>query len=147
MGESADPGVLAQRLDRLFQTVHPAGRGPYSHAEVASAVNEAAGEKVLSAVYIWQLRKGERTNPGYAKLKALADFFGVPTAYFSAETVEQNDEQLRLLAALRDQGVRQVALRASGLSATTLAAILGVVENARQLEGLPDEPAPESTQP
>ena len=149
MGETAEPetGVLAQRLDHLFKTVHPAGRGPYSHVEVATAINEAAGKKVLSSVYIWQLRKGERTNPGYRRLAALADFFGVATSYFSDDTAEQErtDDQLQLLAVLRDQGVRQLALRASGLSAPTLTAILGLVENARQLEGLTDAPeAPEA---
>ena len=39
-------GLFAERLDRLFQTVHPKNRGPYTPAEVADAINETAGERV-----------------------------------------------------------------------------------------------------
>ena len=42
--------------------------------------------------------------------------------------------------ALRDQGVRNLAVRAAGLSTGSLQAILGMVEQARRLEGLPDDP-------
>lgn len=39
-------GLFAERLDRLFRTVHPKDRGPYTPAEAAEAINGAAGEKV-----------------------------------------------------------------------------------------------------
>ena len=47
------------------------------------------------------------------------------------------DAQLALLAAMRDSGVRAIALRSSGLSAASLQPIQGMVENARRLENLP----------
>jgi len=56
-----------------------------------------------------------------------------------------------MLAALRDAGVRRVALRAAGLSPKSLSAIQVIVEQARELEGLgegmPDihDPEAEST--
>jgi hypothetical protein len=36
-------GLFALRLDRLFRTVHPKDRGHYTPAEVADAINAAAG--------------------------------------------------------------------------------------------------------
>ena len=38
---------------------------------------------------------------------------------------------------MRDDGVRAIALRASGLSETSLNAVRALLDNARQLEGLP----------
>ena len=74
--------LLADRLDYLFRTVHPKDRGPYTPAEVAEAVNEAAGERVISSTYVWQLRTGRRDNPTQKHLSALAAFFGVSPMYF-----------------------------------------------------------------
>jgi hypothetical protein len=56
------PGkFLATRLDHLFRTIHP-GRGkPFTPADVAQAINEAAGEQVTSGTYVWQLRTGTAT--------------------------------------------------------------------------------------
>ena len=133
-------GVLADRLDRLIATVHPAGRGPYTLREIADAINTEAGTSLISAAYISQLRTGQRTEPSHSRLAALARFFGVGIDYFSDETTtEETSRQLEVLAALRDDGVRSVALRAAGLSESSLAAVRAVIENARRLEGLPDD--------
>ncbi|HEX6506213.1 MAG TPA: hypothetical protein VF221_01150 [Chloroflexota bacterium] len=51
-------GLIARRLDHLFRTVHPEDRKPYTHAEVAEAINDAAGEHVTGATYMHQLRTG-----------------------------------------------------------------------------------------
>jgi transcriptional regulator with XRE-family HTH domain len=141
-------GMLAQRLDRLFATAHPPWRGPYSIKEAVAAINEAAGSQVISYNYLYQLRRGTRAEPSHSRLAAIARFFGVPVSYFTddeqaAADVEAHLEEREVAAALRDQGVRNVAFRAAGLSAESLAAILTVIENARRLEGLPDDaPAP-----
>ena len=42
-GVSGGDHVLAQRLNHLFVTVHPAGRGPYTLREVADAINRRGG--------------------------------------------------------------------------------------------------------
>lgn len=147
MGVTPDdsPGVLASRLDHLFATVHPKDRGPYTYKEAAEAINRAAGEKIISPNYLWQLRKGERTEPSHNRLVAIAKFFGVDVSYFSDDEVaERTDDQLELVTALRDQGVRNLAVRASGLSTESLQAILGMVEQARRIEGLPGQPDSES---
>jgi transcriptional regulator with XRE-family HTH domain len=129
---------LAEKLERLFQTVHPAGRPPFSNAEVAAALQRQGGPTV-SATYLWQLRKGLRANPTKAHLEALARFFGVnPSYFFDESSAAEIDGQLALLAVMRDPGVRAIALRSSGLSEESLQAIQGMVEHARRLEKLPE---------
>lgn len=132
---------LAEKVDHLFRTVRPA-RGEYTYEHVATAVREAGGP-TISAAYVWMLRNGKRDNPTMRHLEALASFFGVPPAYFFDEELsEQVNEQLALVAALRDGDVRKVALRASGLSSESLGAIADMIERVRALEGLPDDPPP-----
>ncbi len=46
------------------------------------------------------------------------------------------DDDLDLVAAMRDAGVRQVALRARGLSPQTLRHVTAMIDAARGLEGL-----------
>jgi transcriptional regulator with XRE-family HTH domain len=133
---------LADKLDRLFQAVRPAGRGEYSYQEVADAIR-AEGGPTISATYLWQLRKGLRDNPTRNHLAALARFFGVSPAYFFDEdAAEVVDAQLSLLAAMRDASVRSVALRAAGLSVESLAAVQVVIDHARRLEGLEADASP-----
>ena len=130
---------LSEKIDRLFKTVHPAA-GEYTHEEVATAIREAGGP-TISATYLWQLRKGARDNPTMRHIEALSDFFGVPPAYFFDDAVAEHiDAELALLTSLRDAQVRRVALRASGLSAESIGAIVDMIERVRKLEGLPDPP-------
>lgn len=134
MAEEASGRTLADKLDHLFRTVHP-GRGEYSHEEVAATIR--ARGVTISHTYIWQLRKGLRDNPTIRHLAALAEFFGVPVAYFISDAdTARIDGELALLSALRDASVRKVALRAAGLSAESLGTITEVIERVRQLEGL-----------
>lgn len=154
MGEEADgvgpTGVLAQRLEHLFQTVHPKGRDPYTNQEAADLINAQAGEKVISQNYLWQLRKGERDTPSFKRLDAIAKFFGVKVSYFSDdEMAARVNEQFEVVTAMRELGVEHIALRAAGLSTASMAAIaaqmkavLAQVENSRRLEGLPDDDEP-----
>jgi transcriptional regulator with XRE-family HTH domain len=134
--------TFAQRLDYLFREVHPPSRGPYTYAEVVQAINQATGdgERGISASAIQQLRTGTKRNPTMRTIKALADFFGVPPAYFfDDETAEQAEAEIELLMAMRNHRVRQVALRANGLSAASLRMLTAVIEQTRRLEGLPED--------
>ena len=100
-----------------------------------------AGGPTISATYVWQLRKGIRDNPTKAHLEALAAFFGVaPSYFFDEESAERIEAELDLLAAMRDPAVRSIALRVSDLSTGSIRAILGMVEQARRMEGLTDDP-------
>lgn len=150
MGEgpevTEDRGVIAERLDHLFATVYPKALGrPYTLREAAEKINAEAGHNLISIAYISQLRKGDKRKPGFEKLSALAKLFGVTADYFTDdEAARKTDEQLTLVAAMRDQGVEHVALRAAGLSAESLRAVLNLMDSARKLEGLPaieDEPS------
>ena len=129
--------LLADRLDHLFRTVHPKDRGPYTPAEVAEAINETAGERVISSTYVWQLRTGRRDNPTQKHLSALAAFFGVSPMYFFQQTeADRSAVPPELVAALKNDDVRDMALRAAGLSDRALRAIKDMIENARAVEGL-----------
>lgn len=129
---------MAEKLNYLFSTIHPRDRGEYSYEEVADALR-ARGGPTVSATYLWQLRKGLRDNPTKKHLEALADFFGVSPAYFfDDEAAARIDAELELLTALRDASVRQLALRASGLSPQSLSTIAEMIERVRQLEGVSD---------
>ncbi|MEL3945324.1 MULTISPECIES: helix-turn-helix domain-containing protein [Streptomyces] len=135
-------GTLAAKLDHLFASVVPAGRAPYSSEEVARAIT--AEGVPISGSYIWLLRRGQRDNPTLRHIEGLARFFGVPPAYFFDDDVSRKVEaDLKLLNALRDAQVQQVALRTVGLSPQTLSSINEVIERVRELEGLPRDPDPE----
>lgn len=136
-GPATEPGLFAMRLDQLFRTVHPAGRGSYTPAEVAAAINEAAGENVISSTYLWQLRTGRRDNPTYRHLLGIARFFGVsPRYFFPDEDASRGELPSDVVLALGDDDVREVALRAAGLSDRSLRAIRDMVDAARAVEGL-----------
>jgi transcriptional regulator with XRE-family HTH domain len=134
-GRAAPASILADRLNHLFDTVHPRDREPYSNQEVADTINGQHGENVIHRTYIHQLRTGERTNPTLRHLYALADFFGVPASYFlDASVAEEVERDLELVAALRQAGVREVALRIADLDYETRSAVLRVIGIVEELD-------------
>lgn len=115
-GSARGAATLAEKIDALFRVVRRPGREAYTHEEVARACREATGES-FSTTYLWQLRTGRRTNPTKRHLEALAQFFRIPVAYFfDDDQGARIAAELELLGALRDAGVRSVALRAVNLS-------------------------------
>ncbi|MFC7303230.1 helix-turn-helix domain-containing protein [Streptomyces monticola] len=137
MDSESVSGSLADRLNHLFEVIHPAGRRPYSNEEVATLLQEQGGPTV-SGTYLWQLRTGRRDNPTKRHLEALADFFGVPVAYFFDDDVARRvGTELDTLRRLREAGVQHIALRAVGLSPKSMNAVLGMIDRVRELEGLP----------
>ncbi|ORB76824.1 XRE family transcriptional regulator, partial [Mycobacterium timonense] len=87
---------------------------------------------------LWQLRQGLKNNPTVAHLRAIAEFFGVTPSYLIDPGIDPKiDEQLDLLAALRDAGIRDLALRANGLTPEAIDSLRAMVDHARQLERLP----------
>jgi transcriptional regulator with XRE-family HTH domain len=133
---SEEGRALAEKVDRLFRVIHPEGRGPYSLREVARGVADMGGPS-MSASFLHQLRTGQRDNPGIKYLKAIAGFFGVSPAYFfDDDEGARAQAEVTLLESMRDNQVRSVALRASGLSPETLRTVQAFIERARELEGL-----------
>ncbi|MGC5564838.1 Secondary metabolite protein [Streptomyces sp. FR-108] len=130
---------FAELLDYLFREVHPKGRGPYTYAEVSKGIRDTSGV-AISASAIQQLRTGTNTNPKMQTIRALAAFFGVnPGYFFDEEEAERQRAEIQVVAAMRDQGVRRVALRANGLSTSSLHMLNTVIDQARRLEGIPEE--------
>lgn len=133
-GEQRARFSIAEKLDRLFQRVKPAGQGEYSHNAVAEAIREQQGISI-SHTYIWQLRTGRRDNPTIQHLTALATYFGVPVAYFlDDEETKKIDSELELLAAIRDTGVTEIALRAADLSPSSRETISKMIMKVWELE-------------
>ncbi len=134
---------IARRLNRLFEVFHKPNEPPLSNAAAAAAITEKTGVSI-SAAYIWQLRTGKATNPSLGHLKALAEFFGIEPSYLLDDDVDPKIEsQLELLQLLRDEGVRDLALRASGLTPGAIDSIRAMVDHVRKLEKLPPVISPE----
>ncbi len=127
--------TFAARLNRLFDTVYPPGRGPHTSAEVIAALK--AEGVTMSAPYLSQLRSGNRTNPSWTTMAALANFFRIKPAYFTDdEYYEKLDKELSWLATMRDEGVRRIAVRAVGLSPEAQEDVLHRVDELRRKEQL-----------
>jgi transcriptional regulator with XRE-family HTH domain len=127
--------TFSARLNRLFDTVYPPGRGPHTSAEVIAALK--AEGITMSAPYLSQLRSGNRTNPSSATMAALANFFRIKPSYFTDDDYYAKlDKELSWLATMRDDGVRRIALSAVGLSAQAQQDIVERVNELRRAEHL-----------
>ena len=133
-------GVIAERLNRLWEAHRPGD--PPSLKEVSDAINGEAGRHIVAPQYLSMLRRGERREPGFAVLASLAKYFGVSADYFTGddEMARHTERELHLLQALRDEGVRRIALCAADLSTDDLERVLGIVQRFRVADGLPEEP-------
>jgi len=135
--EAADAGVIATRLQYLFENKRRPDGKRYSYREVLAAI-DASGGPSMSIGYLSQLVTGARTNPMMDAVQALAKFFEVPLSYFDAhENTAETNAQLKLIAALQHAGVEDVAMRTVGLPPESVALILGMIDRVRQVEGLP----------
>jgi transcriptional regulator with XRE-family HTH domain len=127
--------TFSARLNRLFDTVYPPGRGPHTSAEVIAALK--AEGVTMSAPYLSQLRSGNRTNPSSATMAALANFFRIKPAFFTDdEYYEKLDKELSWLSTMRDEGVRRIAVRTIGLSPQAQQNLVERVDELRRAEKL-----------
>lgn len=136
--------TLPEKIEYLFATVRPPGGlgRSYTVREISQRA-EAAGHSI-SHSHIHQLRRDPGRSPTVRALEALAAGFGVSVAYFfNDETAARIEDDLELLAALRDGLVRDVALHAAGLSEASLGSIMQMIDRAREWEGLGEAPSPE----
>ena len=128
---------LSVKLNRLFDVMRKPSEPMMSNATAAAAIAEQTGVSI-SATYLWQLRTGAKTNPTDQHLRAIAEFFGV-SAYYLIEPGEHPgiDAQLNWIQALRDNGVRGLAMRAQGLTTQSINSLAAMADQIRQLEQLP----------
>ncbi|MCG5431423.1 helix-turn-helix domain-containing protein [Mycobacterium sp. MYCO198283] len=131
---------FAARLNRLFDTVYPPGRGPHTSAEVIAALRSEGVN--MSAPYLSQLRSGNRTNPSPATMAALAAFFRIKPAYFTDDDYYARlDEELTALAGMREEGVRRIAARVVGLSSRSQEELVRFAEELRHRDDVEKSPA------
>ena len=136
MAETQPRSTLAQKLDALVRAVHEPARGPYSTREIADAINRRHGEQVISHSTVANLLSGKQTNPTKMVLELLSEFFRVPVSYFFDDrTAAKLTAELELVAALRDAGVRDVALRLADLDDDARQAILTVIDALQKRQG------------
>jgi ESX-1-secreted protein regulator len=106
--------TLADKVNWLISAARPAGRGPYSDAEVAALIREATGEPVTGTA-IGKLRSGQDANPPQRLIAAMAQFFGVPPDFFfggsDGNRAGLTPEQAELLAIIRASGIPLADLR------------------------------------
>ncbi|MCQ4046555.1 hypothetical protein ACFOSC_20170 [Streptantibioticus rubrisoli] len=127
-----------QRLSELIAALYPDERQRPGYAKLAAQIRQSTGG-TISATYLWELATGKKRNVTLEQLDVLAEFFGVPPEYFFDDDVaERVSAQLKLASALRNARVRNLALRAEGLSPETLDALLTMVTEARRIQRLPD---------
>nr|BFD87573.1 helix-turn-helix domain-containing protein [Streptomyces sp. Xyl84] len=136
-----------ERLRALIVALYPDERQRPGYARLAAQIRQTTGG-TISATYLWELATGKKRNLTLEQLDVLAQFFGVPPEYFfDDEAAERVSAQLKLASALRDARVRNLALRADGLSPQTLDALLTMVNEARRIQQLPDVAAPGENEP
>jgi transcriptional regulator with XRE-family HTH domain len=88
------------------------------------------------------LLSGKQTNPTKAVLELLAEFFRVPTAYFFDDAMATRlGAELELVAALRDAGVRDLALRVAGLDDDARQAVLAMIDALQKMRGRTSRPS------
>ena len=135
---TAIPSNLAARLNKLFEVMRKKSDPPLSNEAVAEAVTRQTGIPI-SAALIWEVRNGvQETNPTVQQLRSIATFFGAPESYLIEDAPDPAiDAQLSLLQAVRDTGVYDLAMRASGLTPQALNSVVAIVDHIRELEHLP----------
>ena len=127
---------IDRRLTALIAALYPDERRRPGYARIAQDIRESTG-RAISGTYLWELATGKKSNVTLDHLEALAQFFGVPPEYFvNDEVADEVDGQLALARALRDTQVRNLALRAQGLSPASLDVLLAMVDEVRRLQDL-----------
>ena len=113
---------FAAKLNRLFEEKRKPDGTQYTQTEVVEGTNG-----VLTRVYLWKLRKGRASNPGFQIIRTLAEFFGVDPSYF----FEGDEVRAELAQEIekRDELVDQIALRSSELDDTGKQAVLYMIES------------------
>lgn len=130
--------TLAQRLARAIAAMKPAGRDPYTAREIA----EGTGLSVAYVNLLLAGQRGRRVSQG--TLSKLATFLGVPVGYLADDEdsarIEEQLENLQLLAALKRAEVKQIATRLGELSDADLRLIREVLDRLHPNADQPGQP-------
>ena len=125
VGPANEFGGIAGRVEHLFGVIkNPSTGDPHTNAEVARM---SLGD--LAEVDVEGIRTGAIGDPTVGQVAALASVFGVEPSYLLDRGEAPLDADL--LAALRDEAVRDAARRISRLPERERRLVLGIV---RQFE-------------
>ena len=119
---------FSDKLNRLFEEKRKPDGTQYSQTEVIEGT-----KGVLTRVYLWKLRTGRASNPGFHIIKAIADFFGVdPSYFFEGNAMEAGFIQ----EAQENDLVDRIALRSSKLDKDDKQAVLYMIESILKSKGM-----------
>ena len=109
---------FSKKLNSLFDEKRKSDGSKYSQTEVIEGT-----KGVLTRVYLWKLRTGRASNPGYQIIKAIADFFGVDPSYFFGE-----EDQVAVRPQEPPDLVNQIAFRAGELDEEGKQNVLNMID-------------------
>jgi hypothetical protein len=125
---------LATKVNRLFEVFHAVNKPEQSTATVAASISALTGQ-AIEPTQLEVLRTETAASPDWVIIEGLTRHFSIPVEYLATdgEAAERLDQQLRLLAAARDAGVKRLALRGSLCDASVLlnlfAEVFGTASN------------------
>ena len=129
------PTEFNKRLRTLVDTVHPPHRGPFTQVEIVEGIKEQGGS--ISQQYLSELLRGVRGEPSDRIVRHLADFFGVPVAYFhDSQAYEQTNAYVEVVRRLATSEFLGVSARGLDLPPEAIERIREAVENERRAAGL-----------
>lgn len=117
--------MFTTQLNELFERTTPAP----SNATVVRALTENGCP--ISTPYLSQLRRGIRTHPADTYVRALAEYFEVPTTYFYEPHGNVDSRDPELIDHILDDAVRRLLLNTQGLSAPSTDILTQFVEHLR----------------
>lgn len=122
---------ITEKINFLFATKLSPNGDEFKYEEVAKGT-----ERMVSASYVWNLRKGKKDNPSREKIEAIAKFFDVAPSYFFGDEGAKRNYRVdkRLDEILADPLVREIALGTLNLSDDAKELILTMVKKAGELE-------------
>ncbi|WP_138445231.1 hypothetical protein [Sinomonas susongensis] len=137
--------VLAERLNTLLDVVAAEGGRRYTFPDIKKAV-EGRGLHISRQRWHYMRAGTGPMTPDTDLLEALADFFGVPSAFLTnadAETPARVAAQLDLLRAMREAEVKSFAARSltSDLSPELLLEIRNIIDETLTKQKREDRPA------
>ncbi|TDZ86130.1 Nucleoid-associated protein EspR [Mycobacteroides salmoniphilum] len=136
-GGEIDGSDLAAKVNELFDTMHKKSKAQLSNYAAAKGIEELT-KVSITPQYLSQIRAGEKTNISVVKLRAIAEYFGIPASYLiESGTDERIKSQLEMLRVFRDAGVVDIATRVAGLSPQALVNVAAIADGLRALEELP----------
>lgn len=100
---------LADKLNRLFAMVRPDSGHEYGNEQAAASIRGTGVS--ISQSCLRQLRRDRKSNPTLPHVQALADFFGVPSAYFFEDAVTD-----RITGQLEQPAAKQARMREAAQS-------------------------------